>query len=98
MSEQNKAVIRRLVDEVWNRRAFQVADELFAPEAIGQAGPCHQVAERYDSSVTPPAPSSIIAPSVSRNGGCGIRRGAGELFRKDKFTKAGWLYPEPGQL
>jgi hypothetical protein len=33
MSEQNKAVIRRLVDEVWNRRAFQVADELFAPEA-----------------------------------------------------------------
>ena len=34
MSEQNKAVIRRLIDEVWNRRAFDVADELFAPEAI----------------------------------------------------------------
>jgi predicted ester cyclase len=34
MSEQNKAVIRRLINEVWNRRAFDVADELFAPEAI----------------------------------------------------------------
>lgn len=34
MSDQNKAVIRRLIDEVWNRRAFDVADELFAPEAI----------------------------------------------------------------
>jgi predicted ester cyclase len=34
MSEQNKAVIRRLIDEVWNRRAFDVADELFAPETI----------------------------------------------------------------
>src|SRR5436305_10283140 len=34
MSEQNKAVIRRLIDEVWNRRAFDAADELFAPEAF----------------------------------------------------------------
>ena len=34
MSEQNKAVIRRLIDEVWNRRAFDVVDELFAPKAI----------------------------------------------------------------
>jgi predicted ester cyclase len=47
MSEKNKAVIRRLIDEVWNRRAFDVADELFAPEAtifenglpLPQAGP-----------------------------------------------------------
>jgi predicted ester cyclase len=34
MSEQNKAVIRRLIDEVWNQRAFDAADELFAPDAI----------------------------------------------------------------
>ena len=27
MSEQNQAVIRRIIDEVWNRRAFDVADE-----------------------------------------------------------------------
>ena len=34
MSEENKAVIRRLVEQIWNRRALDVADELFAPEAI----------------------------------------------------------------
>jgi hypothetical protein len=33
MSEANKTVIRRLIDEVWNQREFNVADELFAPEA-----------------------------------------------------------------
>jgi predicted ester cyclase len=34
MSEENKAIIRRLIDEVWNRRAFDAADEVFAAEAI----------------------------------------------------------------
>jgi hypothetical protein len=34
MSEQNKAVICRLIDQVWNQRAFDAADEVFAPEAI----------------------------------------------------------------
>ena len=33
MSEQNVAAIRRLIDEVWNRRQFDVVDELFAPLA-----------------------------------------------------------------
>ncbi|HEY4816501.1 MAG TPA: ester cyclase [Candidatus Acidoferrum sp.] len=31
MSEQNKAVIRRLFEEVWNQGNLSVADELFAP-------------------------------------------------------------------
>jgi len=34
MSEENKAVIRQLVEQVWNRRALDAADELFAPEAV----------------------------------------------------------------
>jgi predicted ester cyclase len=34
MSEENKAVIRRLIEEVWHRRRLDAADELFAPEAI----------------------------------------------------------------
>jgi steroid delta-isomerase-like uncharacterized protein len=34
MSEENKAVIRRLVEQVWNRRTLDAADELFAPDAI----------------------------------------------------------------
>lgn len=31
MSEENKAVIRRLIEEVWHRRTLDAADELFAP-------------------------------------------------------------------
>ncbi len=31
MSEQNKAVVRRLIEEVWNKGNLSVADQLFAP-------------------------------------------------------------------
>jgi steroid delta-isomerase-like uncharacterized protein len=31
MSEQNKTVVRRLIDELWNKGNLQVADELIAP-------------------------------------------------------------------
>src|SRR5215470_16272849 len=34
MSAENIAVVRRLIDEVWNQRAFDVLDDLFAAEAI----------------------------------------------------------------
>jgi steroid delta-isomerase-like uncharacterized protein len=34
MSAENIAVVRRLIDEVWNQRAFDVLDELFAADAI----------------------------------------------------------------
>lgn len=32
MSEQNKAVVRRLVEEHWNNRNEEIVDELFAPD------------------------------------------------------------------
>ncbi len=31
MSEQNKAIVRRLVEEFWNKGNLSVADELFTP-------------------------------------------------------------------
>jgi len=31
MSEQNKTVVRRLFDELWNKGTLQVADEIIAP-------------------------------------------------------------------
>lgn len=31
MSEHNKAIVRRLVEELWNKSNLSVADELFAP-------------------------------------------------------------------
>jgi predicted ester cyclase len=34
MSESNKAVVRRLFEEVWNKGNLQVADELFVPNYI----------------------------------------------------------------
>ena len=34
MSAKNIAVVRRLVDEVWNQRAFDVLDDLFAADAL----------------------------------------------------------------
>jgi predicted SnoaL-like aldol condensation-catalyzing enzyme len=37
--EQNKAVARRFIEEVWNEGRLQVADELLAPDLINhQAG------------------------------------------------------------
>jgi predicted ester cyclase len=31
---ENKATIRRLIDEVWNQRAFEVLDQLIAADAV----------------------------------------------------------------
>jgi steroid delta-isomerase-like uncharacterized protein len=31
MSEQNKAIVRRLVEELWNKGNLSLADQLFAP-------------------------------------------------------------------
>jgi steroid delta-isomerase-like uncharacterized protein len=34
MSEQNKNAVRRLVEEVWNKGNFSLADQLFAPTYV----------------------------------------------------------------
>jgi SnoaL-like polyketide cyclase len=42
--EENKTVVQRVVDEVWNRNDVEAADELFAPDfsrhgqVLGPAG------------------------------------------------------------
>lgn len=35
MSEQNKAVVRRIVDELWNKGSLAVVDELVATNYVG---------------------------------------------------------------
>lgn len=39
MSEQNKKLVRRLIEEVWNRGNFAVADELVASDYVGHTQP-----------------------------------------------------------
>ena len=34
MSTENKEIIRRLIDEVWNQRKLDVLDEIIAPDAF----------------------------------------------------------------
>jgi len=38
-TEQNKAVVRRLVEEVWNKKNLAMADELFAVDFVNHAAP-----------------------------------------------------------
>ena len=37
--EQNKAIMRRMIDEIWNKGNLAVADELFAPEHTSPSAP-----------------------------------------------------------
>jgi predicted ester cyclase len=37
--EQNKAIMRRMIEEVWNKGNLLVADELFAPEHTSPSAP-----------------------------------------------------------
>lgn len=39
MSEQYKSLVRRLIDEVWSRGNFSVADELVAEDYVGHSSP-----------------------------------------------------------
>ena len=34
MSNENKAIIRRLIDEVWNQRRLEIVEEIVAPDAV----------------------------------------------------------------
>jgi predicted ester cyclase len=37
--EENKAIFRRMIEEVWNKRNLDAADELFAPDATSPSAP-----------------------------------------------------------
>jgi steroid delta-isomerase-like uncharacterized protein len=52
--EQNKAVMRRFIEEMWNQRKLEVADELFAPDCI-----THQLRGEADVGGFPRSPASI---------------------------------------
>jgi predicted ester cyclase len=38
-TEENKQIFRRFIEEFWNQRNLEVADELFAPDAVSPTAP-----------------------------------------------------------
>jgi predicted SnoaL-like aldol condensation-catalyzing enzyme len=46
--EQNKAIARRFIEEVWNKGRLEVADELLAPSLVN-----HQATARPPRDATP---------------------------------------------
>src|SRR4051812_5590503 len=51
---QNKAVVKRFIEAMWNQRQLELADELFAPDCV-----THQLRGVGDSSGTPRPPESV---------------------------------------
>jgi predicted ester cyclase len=52
--EENKRIVRRFIDEMWNQRKLQVADELFARDCL-----THQLRSGKDSAGVPRSSDSV---------------------------------------
>ena len=52
--EQNKAVVRRFIEEMWNQRKLELADELFAQDCV-----THQLRGGEDSTGAPRSPDLV---------------------------------------
>ena len=52
--EQNKMIVRRFIEEMWNQRKLHLADELFAPDCI-----THQLRSEKDAVGMPRSPESV---------------------------------------
>ena len=57
MSEANKELVRRLIEEIWNRRDLAIADELIALEYLEHAVAPFGQAE----------PGRVSTPTVDRD-------------------------------
>jgi steroid delta-isomerase-like uncharacterized protein len=53
-SEQNKAIVTRFYEELWNNRIFSVADEIFAADCV-----THQLQSGADSTGLPRSPEVV---------------------------------------
>jgi predicted ester cyclase len=52
--EQNKAVVKRFIEEMWNQRKLEVADELFAADCV-----THQLRGAEDPNGAPRSPDLV---------------------------------------
>ena len=53
---ENKAIVRRFIEEMWNQRKVEVTDELFAPDCV-----THQLRGGSDTGGAPRSPESVKA-------------------------------------
>jgi steroid delta-isomerase-like uncharacterized protein len=54
VSEQNRAIVRRFYEELWNQRNVEVADEIFASNCV-----THQLQSGAEVSAAPRNPDSV---------------------------------------
>jgi SnoaL-like polyketide cyclase len=82
MSQSNKAVVRRLFEEVWNKGNLQVADELF--------GPCytHHDASTPDAGRGPESEKNRA--TLYRNALHDFRLTIEDLFADEETVAARW--------
>ena len=52
--EQNKIIVTRFIEEMWNQRKLEVADELFAADCV-----THQLRSGEDQAGSPRSPESV---------------------------------------
>ena len=58
--EQNKTIVKRFIEEMWNQRKLEVADELFAADCV-----THQLRSGEDLAGVPRSPESIKREATS---------------------------------
>src|SRR5205814_8500325 len=58
--ERNKTVVKRFIEQMWNQRQLELADELFAYDCV-----THQLRGMADSSGTPRTPASVKAEAAA---------------------------------
>src|SRR3712207_6103355 len=53
-NEQNKALVRRFIEELWNERKFDVAEEIFAADCV-----THQLQSGSEIAASPRSPEDV---------------------------------------
>src|ERR1700687_2390857 len=92
MSADNKAIVRRLYEEVWNKRRLELVDEIISPS--------HALHDPNltDSSVGPDAYKRQVSRCIA--GFRVLRRKIKDIVGKKKKLAVAWKFPgtHPGEL
>jgi predicted ester cyclase len=65
LTQENKAVIRRIFDEVWNKADFSLIDQVFGPDYVGHVSSAPQDVEGLEQFKQFVALHSVLASDLS---------------------------------